>query len=99
MDEKQENREGTVGGPELYPDTVSKLSENWRQLSEGQQLSSPVDPEVFGGESERPGMLGPGMLDKLRRHYLPIGIGVGLLLVALLTVLGGLVFLIWNAGR
>jgi len=94
MDEKQENREGTVGGPELYPDTVSKLSENWRQLSGGQQLSSPVDPEVFGGESER-----PGMLDKLRRHYMPIGIGVGLLLVALLTVLGGLAFLIWNAGR
>ena len=94
MNEKQESREGTVGGPEVYPDTVSKLSENWRQLTAEQQLSPRVDPEVFGRETERPGTSG-----RLRKYYLPVGIGVGLLLVALLTVLGGLAFLVWNAGR
>ena len=83
MDEKQENREGTVGGPELYPDTVSKLSENWRQLR----------PE------ERRPLAGAEAGSRLSKYYLPIGLGIGVLVVGLLVVIGGLAFLIWNGGR
>lgn len=31
------------------------------------------------------------------RHYLPLGIGIALLIIALLIVLGGFAFLVWNA--
>ncbi|NDD62775.1 MAG: hypothetical protein EBZ36_02155 [Acidobacteria bacterium] len=80
----------------VYPDAVRKLSENWRQLANTDHvLDGAPDGVAVGGE--RAGR--SGALRQWRKHHLPLGIGIGLLLVALLTVLGGLAFLVWNAGR
>ncbi|MEY4167128.1 MAG: hypothetical protein RIR52_952 [Acidobacteriota bacterium] len=86
-------REVATGGPEVYPESVRKLSESWRQLSSAQQASAQSDSEVRGRDSEP-----RGVMARLKRYYLPIGLAIGLLIVALMTVLGGLAFLIWNAG-
>ena len=76
----------------VYPDAVRKLSENWRQLANTDH--APGEAAVGGEWAGR-----SGVLRQWRKHHLPLGIGIGLLLVALLTVLGGLAFLVWNAGR
>jgi hypothetical protein len=72
---------------ESYPETVEKLSENWRRLEVREREAESL--------KERPRTL-PGLL---ARYYLPVGLGVGLLLVALAIIFGGLAFLIRNAGH
>ena len=78
-----ERREEQEVRSETYPDSVRKLSENWRQLR----------PEDRGSLSGTEGG------SRLSRYYLPIGLGIGVLVVALLVVFGGLAFLVWNGGR
>ena len=68
-----------------YPGTVEKMSERWRRL----QREGEVDPALAGRESPR------GFLE---RYYLPIGIGIALLLVALAIVIGGVLFLTTRGG-
>lgn len=79
MEQQKDNR---LKG-ETYPDSVRKLSENWRQLR-------PEDRESLEGRANN---------SKISRYYLPIGLGIGVLVVAFLVVIGGLAFLIWNGGR
>ncbi|MFM8392657.1 MAG: hypothetical protein ACKOB4_01880 [Acidobacteriota bacterium] len=78
-----ERREEPEVRGETYPDSVRKLSENWRQLR----------PE------ERRPLAGAEAGSRLSKYYLPIGLGIGVLVVGLLVVIGGLAFLIWNGGR
>jgi len=33
----------------------------------------------------------------IERHFLAVGIALGLLLISLVTIIGGFVFLVWNA--
>jgi hypothetical protein len=40
---------------------------------------------------------GPGQTSFVERHYLALGISIGLLVIALLVVIGGFAFLVWNA--
>jgi hypothetical protein len=88
MKRESEDLRARTGGaadgdlPGSYPETIEKLSANWRQLR--------VD-EREGGKSSGPA--------GWAKHYLPLGIGLGVLLIALLIVIGGLAFLVWNGGR
>lgn len=68
-----------------YPGTVEKMSERWRRL----QREGEVDPSLAGREPRR------GFLE---RYYLPIGIGIAVLLVALVIVIGGVLFLLTRGG-
>jgi hypothetical protein len=79
-------------GTESIPDhpwtvdgTVEKMSERWRRL----QREGEVDPALAGREPRR------GFLE---RHYVPIGIGIAVLLVALAIVIGGVLFLLTGGG-
>lgn len=72
---------------ESYPETVEKLSENWRRLG----VRERDDQSLKTSAGTRPGLLA--------RYYLPVGLGIGLLLVALAIIFGGLAFLIRNGGR
>ena len=33
----------------------------------------------------------------VKQHFLLVGLGLGLLLISLITVIGGFIFLVWNA--
>jgi len=88
---EQGARVGEVG-TESIPDhpwtvdgTVEKMSERWRRL----QREGEVDPALAGREPRR------GFLE---RHYVPIGIGIAVLLVALAIVIGGVLFLLTGGG-
>lgn len=78
-----EQREHQERSVETYPDSVRKLSESWRQLR----------PE----DRRPPATREPGSW--LSRYYLPIGLGLGVLLIAFVVVIGGLFFLFWNGAR
>ncbi|NBO64670.1 MAG: hypothetical protein EBU88_07475 [Acidobacteria bacterium] len=80
--------------PESYPEAVRKLSESWRHLPVSEQMAPEIEGVVRASSSEP-----VRIAKKLSGHYVTVGVGIGLLLVALLTVLGGLAFLVWNAGR
>jgi hypothetical protein len=91
-DPGQEDRGAAVdGGRGATPSAldamgpVEKMSERWRRL----QREGEIDPSRVGTEPAR------GFLD---RHYLAIGIGIALLLVALMIVIGGVLFLVSNGG-
>ena len=80
-------RVGEAGAESIpdYPGTVEKMSERWRRL----QREGEVDPSLAGREAQR------GFLE---RYYLPIGSGVAVLLVALVIVIGGVLFLLTRGG-
>jgi hypothetical protein len=78
-----EHRDDQEVKVETYPESVRKLSENWRQLR-------PEERQALDGQEKVAG---------LSRYYLPIGVGIGVLVVAFLVVIGGLAFLVWNGGR
>ena len=80
---------GAAGGDPSSAHSAGEYAETVEKLSANwRRLRA---DERAGGES--PGAAG------WVKHYLPIGIGLGLLLIALLIVIGGLAFLVWNGAR
>ena len=71
---------------ENYPEPVEELSSKWRSLQQE-------------GRVKREDLTSLGREDLPARHYVPVGVGIGLLVIALLIVVGGLAFLVWNGGR
>lgn len=73
----------TPSGGEAYPASIEKMSERWREI---QQQERETDQQ----QSQPPGSF-------VEKNYLAIGIGISLLILALVVVFGGLAFLIWRA--
>jgi hypothetical protein len=71
---------------ESYPEPVEGLSAKWRSLQQE-------------GRARGEDLTGPERGSLPARHYVPFGIGIGVLVIALLIVFGGLAFLVWNGAR
>jgi hypothetical protein len=74
---------------ESYPEPVEGLSAKWRSLQQ----------EGRARGEDLAGLTGPERGSLPARHYVPFGIGIGVLVIALLIVVGGLAFLVWNGAR
>ena len=64
-----------------------------------EEASYPASVESLSEKwrSVRPSAPGVDGRSFLQRHYLAVGIAIALLILSLLTVIGGFAFLVWNA--